>query len=148
MQTRDSDQTITSSRIFKHPIEKVFRAWAEPEHLKNWWGPKGFTNTFHEFDFRVGGRWKFTMHGPDKGNYENEAIFKLIDNPNRVVWDRLSKPIFQIDASFEAVSGNQTKLVFKMIFDNSREFDTIKKFAPEKNEENFDRMEVELENMS
>jgi len=63
---------IISSRTFSFPQELVFRAWSEPDHLKNWWGPAGFTNTFIEFDFRVGGKWSFIMHGPDKGNYANE----------------------------------------------------------------------------
>lgn len=57
------DCEIVSARIVNAAIEKVFSAWSDPEHLKNWWGPKGFTNTFHEFDFRVGGKWVFTMYG-------------------------------------------------------------------------------------
>jgi uncharacterized protein YndB with AHSA1/START domain len=45
------DSEIISSRILQYDKNLVFRAWSEPEHLKNWWGPAGFTNTFHEFDF-------------------------------------------------------------------------------------------------
>lgn len=56
------DCEIVSSRVFDVKIEKLFRSWSDPNHLKNWWGPKGFTNTFHEFDFRVGGKWSFVMH--------------------------------------------------------------------------------------
>ena len=66
------DCEIVSSRIVNASRELVFLAWANPNHLKNWWGPAGFTNTFNEFDFRVGGRWKFIMHGPEKGNYIND----------------------------------------------------------------------------
>ncbi|MGB5026600.1 MAG: SRPBCC domain-containing protein, partial [Saprospiraceae bacterium] len=63
--TTTPDCEIVSSRIFSAHRELVFRAWSEPNHLKNWWGPAGFTNTFNEFDFRVGGKWRFIMHGPD-----------------------------------------------------------------------------------
>ena len=56
------DCEIVSSRILNTPREIVYRAWSEPEHLKNWWGPAGFTNTFNEFDFKVGGKWNFIMH--------------------------------------------------------------------------------------
>ncbi len=143
-----SNQTIVSARVFNFPIEKVFRAWTDPTHLKDWWGPKGFTNTFHEYDLRVGGKWKFTMHGPDKGNYENECIFALIDAPHTLIWDRLSKPIFRVHATFEETSDKRTKVIFRMIFEQSKEYETIKKFAPEKNEENFDRLETELVKMS
>lgn len=48
------DCEIRDSRIVHAPIETVFAAWTEPEHLKVWWGPAGFTNTFHEFDLRPG----------------------------------------------------------------------------------------------
>ena len=56
---------IVSIRVFDFPRELVFNAWTDPEHLVHWWGPKGFTNTFHEFDLRPGGIWRFVMHGPD-----------------------------------------------------------------------------------
>lgn len=70
--TSSPDCEIVTARTINFPRELVYAAWTEPEHLKTWWGPAGFTNTFHEFDFRVGGRWKFTMHGPDKGHFPNE----------------------------------------------------------------------------
>lgn len=57
---------IVTTRIFTFPRQLVYKAWTEPQHLKNWWGPKGFTNTFNIFDLTVGGRWSFVMHGPDK----------------------------------------------------------------------------------
>lgn len=42
-----AESEIVSSRIVKVPRELVFRAWTEPNHLKKWWGPAGFTNTFN-----------------------------------------------------------------------------------------------------
>src|SRR6476620_3025160 len=98
------DCEILSSRTIDFPIAKVFEAWSNPEHLKVWWGPKGFTNTFETFDFRVGGRWKFVMHGPDKGNYNNEVEFTVIEPPSLIAWKRHSKPLFNIVASFEEVT--------------------------------------------
>ncbi len=148
MQVTTHDCEIVSTRIFDVCREGLFRAWSEPEHLKNWWGPNGFTNTFHEFDFRVGGRWKFTMHGPDKGNYENECEFEHIDPPALIVWKRHSKPLFRIVTLFEEVSADKTKLIFKMVFDTPEECNKLKPYVVDKNEENFDRLEVELKKMS
>lgn len=110
-------------------------------------GTKGFTNTFHEFDFRVGGNWKFTMHGPDKGTYANACAFIKIEAPSLIAWERFSKPLFQVLATFEKVSENQTLLVFKMLFDTPEECNKLKAFVVDKNEENFDRLEVELRKM-
>ncbi len=126
----------------------VYTAWADPEHLKNWWGPAGFTNTFHEFDFRPGGKWRFMMHGPDKGNYPNECEFIKIEKPALIAWKRFSKPIFQMVVMFEEVTAGKTKIIFKMLFDSAEECNKLKAFVPEKNEENFDRLENELRKMS
>ncbi|MFB9107120.1 SRPBCC family protein [Flavobacterium gyeonganense] len=138
---------IVTTRIVQFPIELAYFAWTEPEHLKNWWGPKGFTNTFNEFDLRPGGKWSFIMHGPDKGNYANECEFLKIEKPSFLSWKRHSKPLFQVAVSFEPVSGNSTKIVFKMIFDTPEECNKLKPFVVDKNEENFDKLEVELSKM-
>ena len=143
-----SDSEIVSSRIFNFPKELVFRAWSEPNHLKNWWGPAGFTNTFNQFDFRVGGKWSFIMHGPDKGNYSNECEFIKIEKPSLIAWKRFSQPIFQVLATFEEIESEKTKLVFKMLFNTAEECSKVKKFAVDKNEENFDRLENELSKMN
>ena len=142
------DCEIRSTRILHFPVQLVYNAWSDPDHLKNWWGPTGFTNTFEEFDFRVGGRWRFVMHGPEKGNYNNECEFIKIEELKLIAWKRHSKPLFQVVASFEELSTNETNLVFRMIFDTPEECDKIKKFAVDKNEENFDKLENELAKMS
>lgn len=142
--TTTPDCEIVSSRIFNFKREKLFRAWSDPNHLKNWWGPKGFTNTFNEFDFRVGGRWSFIMHAPDKGNFANECEFIKIEEPSLIAWKRYSKPLFQVVATFEELPDNKTKLLFKMLFDTADECRKIKAFVVDKNEENFDRLEMEL----
>ncbi|MCC6698771.1 MAG: SRPBCC domain-containing protein, partial [Candidatus Hydrogenedentes bacterium] len=59
--TDTSDCEIISTRLIDAPREKVFRAWTDPEHLARWWGPNGFTNTFHAFDMKPGGAWRFVM---------------------------------------------------------------------------------------
>lgn len=142
-----ANSEIIDSRIVNAPIDLVFKAWSDPEHLKNWWGPAGFTNTFNEFDFRVGGKWSFIMHGPDKGNYHNECEFIKIEKPLLIAWKRFSKPIFQVVATFDLISENKTKIVFKQIFDSAEECAKIIKYTAGKNDENFDRLEVELSKM-
>jgi uncharacterized protein YndB with AHSA1/START domain len=143
-----ADCEIVSSRIVNASRDLVYTAWTAPNHLKNWWGPAGFTNTFNRFDLRPGGKWSFIMHGPDKGNYPNECEFLKIDKPALIAWKRFSKPIFQVVVTFEEVAANRTKIIFKMIFNSAEECNKIKAFAPDKNEENFDRLENELIKMT
>lgn len=142
------DCEIVTTRTFNYSKETLFSAWSNPIHLKNWWGPKGFTNTFNEFDFREGGKWDFTMHGPDKGNYHNECEFVKIEAPNLIGWKRYSKPLFKVLFTFEALNQKQTKVVFKMIFDTAEECNKLKGFVVDKNEENFDKLEEELKRMA
>ncbi len=141
------EQEIVTTRVLPFPQKLVYKAWTDPEHLKNWWGPKGFTNTFNVFDLRVGGKWHFVMHGPDKGNYVNEVTFLLILEPERIVWDRQSKPLFQVEAIFEALAPDSTRVVFKQKFRSAEECEKLRKYVPEKNEENMDRLEAELQKM-
>ena len=141
------DCEIVSSRIVTSSRELVFKAWSDPNHLKNWWGPARFTNTFEEFDLRPGGRWRFVMHGPDKGNYRNECEFVKIETPSLIAWKRHSQPLFKVLATFDEVASNQTSIVFRMIFDTQEECNKMKKFVVDKNEENFDKLENELTKM-
>ena len=143
--TVDPNCEIVNSRVIDAAQEKVFQAWTNPDILQRWWGPAGFTNTFKEFDLRPGGKWSFIMHGPESGNYVNECIFIKIEKPKLIAWDHLSNPKFRVVASFDEVQESKTKIIFRMQFENESECNKIKSFAPEKNEENFDRLEVELQ---
>ncbi len=88
------------------------------------------------------------MHGPEQGNYQNDVEFLVIECPTRIAWKRHSKPLFQVVATFEAVEADKTKIVFKMLFDTVEECEKLRPFVVDKNEENFDRLEVELTKMA
>jgi uncharacterized protein YndB with AHSA1/START domain len=136
------DKTITSVRIFNTTTDKIFNAWTDPEKLAKWWGPKGFSNTFHEFNPEPGGHWRFTMHGPDGKNYPNESVYAEVGT-ERIILDHITWPKFRLTATFEPVD-NQTKLTFKQEFDSAKDYEKVKGFAAPANEENFDRLEVVL----
>lgn len=137
------DREIVTTRTFDAPVSRVYKAWADPAHLANWWGPKGFTNTFSEFDLQPGGHWRFVMHGPEAGHYKNECVFLVVEPEKRLVWNRITQPLFQVVVLFEP-SGEQTRVTFKMVFETEQECTKLRKFVPEKNEENFDKLEEEI----
>jgi uncharacterized protein YndB with AHSA1/START domain len=134
---------IVSTRVFDAPRERVFEAWTDPDQLVRWWGPKGFTNTFHEFDAKPGGAWRFVMHGPDGGSYENESVFVEVVRPERIVFRHVSAPQFQATATFADQAG-KTKLSWRMLFGSVAECEKVKRFAVEANEQNLDRLEEHL----
>jgi uncharacterized protein YndB with AHSA1/START domain len=139
---------IVTIRILNASRENVFRAWKDPDILKSWWGPFGFTNTFHEFNPVPGGKWRFIMHGPEKGNYPNEVVFLRVDKPELIAWDRISQPHFRIVTTFENLQDGKTNLTFRMQFDSKEACEKLRPFVTGKNEENFDKLEVELAKMT
>ena len=142
------DCEIATARVLAASRQIVFRAWTDAAILKEWWGPAGFTNTFEEFNPVEGGKWKFMMHGPEKGNYPNECVFLKVEAPSLIVWDRISQPHFRVVTTFEEAGEGRTCLTFRMQFNSKEECDKVRKFAPSKNEENFDKLENELKKMT
>jgi uncharacterized protein YndB with AHSA1/START domain len=139
---------IVTRRTFNVPRALLYKAWTDPHHLKKWWGPNGFTNTFNEFDLREGGKWSFIMHGPEKGNYPNEVVFLKIREQEFIAWDRLTAPAFQVQVMFNETGAGKSEVVFKMVFADEKEYNKVIAFVPGKNEENMDRLEAELKLVS
>lgn len=145
-----SDAASTAGREFVHsrlvdaPQARVFRAFADPAQLARWWGPEGFSNTFDEFDFRPGGRWRFTMHGPDGRSYPNESVFREIVVPERVVFEHLAEMHhFVMTISF-AAQGEQTLVGWRQVFDTAEHRERIAAVVSRANEQNLDRLEAEV----
>lgn len=82
-----SDREMSITRVVDAPRELVWKIWTEPQHIKEWWGPNGFTNTIHKFDLNLGGEWTLTMHGPDGTDYPNEIRFIEIIKNERLIYD-------------------------------------------------------------
>jgi uncharacterized protein YndB with AHSA1/START domain len=79
------DREIVVSRLIDGPPRLVFEAYSEVRHLSRWFGPDGFSTTTQSFDFRPGGTWVFTMHGPDGTEYPNHVEYREIFPHDRIV---------------------------------------------------------------
>lgn len=80
-----SDREIIITRVFNASRELVFKAWTEPKHIEQWWGPEGFTTRVTEMDLRPGGQWRYVMIGPDGTEYPAKGVFREIVPPERIV---------------------------------------------------------------
>jgi uncharacterized protein YndB with AHSA1/START domain len=142
MNNDQQNRSVVNVRVFDAPREVVFQAWADPIQLGHWWGPTGFTNTIHKFDFKPGGTWEFTMHSPDGQDFLNTCVFETIERSKRIVLKHLlPMHVFWLTAIFESV-GNKTKLTFHQLFETIEECQRIKKFVEAANEQNLDRLEA------
>lgn len=130
-----SDTEIVFSRILHAPRELVWQAWTEPQHVAQWWGPRGFTTTTKRHDFRVGGHWEHVMHGPDGKDYPNKSLFKEIVPLERITYvlaggseseaDDRRGATFTATWSFEPVEGNNTRLTGRMVFSSKEARDRV-----------------------
>ncbi|GIP22160.1 SRPBCC family protein [Paenibacillus sp. J22TS3] len=137
---------LISTREFDYPRERVFEAWTDPDQLARWWGPNGFSNTFHEFDLRPGGTWRLTMHGPDGTDYANHNRFEEIVPSERIVIRHLPGHEFQLTAIFEELDNGRTRMTFRQLFMDAADFEQSKKMCAEANEQNLDRLNAVLVN--
>jgi uncharacterized protein YndB with AHSA1/START domain len=88
--THYGERTVTLTRVFDAPRELVWRAWTEPKHLAQWFGPRGFTSSVPELDVRVGGALRIVMHGPDGNDYPMEGVFRAVVAPERLVFSNIA----------------------------------------------------------
>lgn len=84
--TTPTDREIVITRVFNAPRELVWKAWTQPEHLSRWWGPKGWTLPICKMDFRVDGTWYYCMKGPEGEESCGLAVYREIDEPERIVY--------------------------------------------------------------
>ncbi|MBI0583263.1 MAG: SRPBCC domain-containing protein [Methanomassiliicoccus sp.] len=77
-------EEMVVSRTFDAPRERVWRAWTEPELIKQWWGPKGFTAPVIELDLRNGGKYLFNMRSPEGQDFWSAGVFKEVVKEERI----------------------------------------------------------------
>ena len=143
MNTTTNDREIISTRVLPASPASIVGAFRDPALLASWWGPKGFTNTIHEFDFRPGGTWRLDMHGPDGRDYPNHWEFLEIGIDRLVMRHIDPNHGFLLTVTLAAEPGG-TEVTWHMLFDDAGDCQRSKAFVPQCNEELFDRLESVL----
>ncbi|OGG00862.1 MAG: hypothetical protein A3F83_01400 [Candidatus Glassbacteria bacterium RIFCSPLOWO2_12_FULL_58_11] len=83
--SKQAEQELVITRIFDAPRELVFKAWTEPEHFVQWWGPKGFTTPHCTIDPRPGGVWHCCMRSAEGKDIWCKGVYREIVAPERIV---------------------------------------------------------------
>ena len=96
-----ADQEIVITGVFDAPREAVFKAWIDPKHLAQWWGPRGFANPVCEVDVRPGGAIYIVMRAPNGVDYPMGGKFREIVASERLVFtsgalDEKGNPLFEL----------------------------------------------------
>jgi uncharacterized protein YndB with AHSA1/START domain len=112
-----SGRTLTIKKVFEAPLKLVWEAWTKPEHIIQWWAPKGMPINVIEHDFRVGGRWKYTMPMPDGKEFISEGVYQEIVPYKKIVTSADFKPMteaVEIQVLFEE-NGTKTNFTFSVV---------------------------------
>jgi uncharacterized protein YndB with AHSA1/START domain len=150
-----ADREIVIERTVNAPRELVWRAWTEADQIAKWWGPNGFTTTIHAMDVRVGGAWRFIMHGPDGTDYPNKIVYREIVKPERLVYDHgededndAHSSSFRSTVTFVA-QGRKTKVTMRALFASAEaRAATLKYGAIEGGEQTLARLDQHVATMS
>ena len=141
---KDKPQIITT-RLISASRELVWKALTTPEHLQHFWGPDGFTNTYKQFDLRVGGQALFTMHGPDGTDYPNRFKFLTVEPPRLLRFEHDNggegpiqhKFVGEVELTDE---GGKTRIELRLIEESMEARDGLAEFALEGGRQNLDRL--------
>jgi uncharacterized protein YndB with AHSA1/START domain len=138
------ERELISTRRLSASRQAVYRAFSDPRQLALWWGPKGFTNTIHQFDLKPGGEWRITLHAPDGQNYDNRKTFLEVVPAQRVSFAH-HQPTHNFTMTIELTDETGgTRVNWRMLFESAAELAQIRALIVGANEENFDRLEGHL----
>lgn len=126
-------QPVTLTRVLDASPDRVWRAWTEPEQIKKWWGPAGFSAPSVKVDLRVGGKYLYCMRGrpgpglPEQDFWSGGTFKAIVPGQKLVVLDSFTDdegnplpssaygmdgfpPEMEITVTFEARPDGKTKL--------------------------------------
>jgi uncharacterized protein YndB with AHSA1/START domain len=111
--TPPSDRELMLTRLIDAPRHKLFRAWTDPELLKQWFAPLPYTTPVAELDVRPGGASLIVMRSPEGHDMPNRGVYlEVVENERIVVtdaytraWEPSDKPFMTVILTFEDEGG-------------------------------------------
>ena len=108
-----SDRELVLTRLIDAPREKLFRAWTDPDLLKQWFAPLPYTTPVAELDVRPGGANLVVMRGSDGNDLPNRGVYLEVVENERLVftdayteaWVPSEKPFMTVILTFEDEGG-------------------------------------------
>ena len=109
----DDERTLELTRLISAPPATLYRAWTDPELLKQWFAPLPWTTPHAELDVRVGGANYFVMRGPDGKDFPNRGVYLEVEPNRRLVftdayvraWEPSPKPFMTVVLTFGEEAG-------------------------------------------
>lgn len=112
-----SNRTLTLKKVFNAPVKLVWEAWTKADHVVQWWAPPGMKIDVEGNDFKVGGKWKYTMPMPNGSLFISEGTYLEIETHKKIVTTADFKPMtegVELHVLFEP-DGDKTNFTFSVI---------------------------------
>ena len=111
--TATADRDLVLTRLIDAPRQKLFKAWTDPELLKQWFAPLPYTTPVAELDVRPGGANLIVMRGPDGNDFPNRGVYLEVVENERIVftdaytkaWEPSPKPFMTVILTFADEDG-------------------------------------------
>jgi uncharacterized protein YndB with AHSA1/START domain len=122
----DPELDLLLERLVDVPVELVWTAWTEPEHLKAWFAPKPYETIECEIDLRPGGIFRTVMRDPEGTVFDNGAgCYLEVEPPHRLVWTSALGPGFRPipfaeDDAADTAFHFTAELTFEAVGDSTR----------------------------
>ena len=117
------DRELVLTRIFDAPAELVYKMWTEPEHIREWLCPRGFTIPSSEGEQRVGGRWRSCMRTPDGVDLWLSGVYQELVPGKKIsfthAWEENGKRGHEtvVTISLEDVQGKTRLTLHQAVFE-------------------------------
>ena len=125
--TTPSDREICTERVFDAPRDLVWRAYTEPDLLRQWWG-RGNQLEIEKYELEKGGHWRFVEHC-EEGAFGFEGRFRRISPPECLEqtfeWDGMPGHVAIEKATFEKVDQERTRLRIKALYPTRNDRDEM-----------------------
>lgn len=124
---KQEGNTLIHTRLLDAPRDLVWEVWTTPEHIREWWGPNGFSLTTKTMTVETGKTWEFIMHGMGR-DWVNKIEYMEVRKPSLLTYKHSGAESedynFYVSVFFEEVGG-KTLLTMKSVFKSEAIIDEL-----------------------
>ena len=140
-----SELEIVNTRRFDAPIQLVFDALTQPEHVRNWFAPFEDKVTVCEIDLRVGGDYHIVFVTPEGQECSFRGTYLEIDPPHKTVqtwwFEGWGSDMGTVETVTLEEEDGVTTLTMAVLFDNAEGRANMKMDGPDGQGSSFDKLE-------
>ncbi len=116
-----AERAFSMSRIFDAPRELVWKVYADPELVPQWWGPRYLTTEVDKMEVKVGGVWRYIQKDAEGNIYAFNGVYKEVIAPERLTYtfefEPMANHISTETITFLELPGGKTKIETRTTFE-------------------------------